>query len=495
EVLADTIEVLNKVKTPPYLPDEAEKVQEDIRLKYRMLHLRTAKMQRNFRLRHKLYQSVRQYFDSQGFCEIETPFLVKPTPEGARDYLVPSRLHQGRAYALPQSPQIYKQLLMVGGFDRYFQIVKCFRDEDLRADRQPEFTQIDVELSFTDETEVQEIVEGLMVQVFSDVLGRTISTPFPRLPYSEALLHYGSDKPDLRNPLKIKELTDIFEGTEFRVFSGAIESGGVIRGLNLPGCGDYSRKRRDELIDKVKYFGLGGLVFVMPTEDEIKSNAAKFLTEGQLKAVVDTMNASPGDLVVIAADKSMHNTAFGLGALRNWAGKELNLIDESLFAHCWVTDFPMFEFNEAMNRFQAAHHPFTSPVVEDLETYKDSPGEIRSRGYDLVLNGHEIAGGSIRIHDRQVQRRVFELLGFPEQEAQERFGFLLDALEMGTPPHGGIAFGLDRMAMIFAGVDSIRDVIAFPKTTAALSLMDGAPTLTPDDQWQELGLSLINKKK
>ncbi len=493
EVVALKITTLSRSKTPPFLPEEAETIQEDIRLKHRILHLRTEKMQRNFRLRHRLYQVIRRFFDENGFCEIETPFLVKPTPEGARDYLVPSRLHPGRAYALPQSPQIYKQLLMVAGFDRYFQIVKCFRDEDLRADRQPEFTQIDVELSFTDEEEIREIVERLMQRIFREVIGTDISTPFPRISYHEALLRYGSDKPDLRNPLEIRELTDIFKGTEFRVFSSAIEGGGAIRGLNLPGCGGYSRKQRDELIALVKKFGLGGLVFITPEKDGIASTAAKFLTDEQMSRAAGILGSKEGDLAAIAADANTDNVAFGLGALRDWAGKHLDLIDRKKYLHCWIVDFPMFEFNPDWGRYQAAHHPFTAPVLEDLERFADDPGKIRSRGYDLVLNGHEIAGGSIRIHERGVQRKVFQLLGFSEAEASERFGFLLDALEMGAPPHGGIAFGLDRLAMILAGVNTIREVIAFPKTTAALSLMDGSPAPISEEQWAELGLKPIRK--
>jgi len=492
EVLAAEIEVLSTAKTPPFLPEEAEKVQEDLRLKHRVIHLRAEKMQRHFRLRHKLYLAIRHYFDEHGFIEIETPFLVKPTPEGARDFLVPSRLHHGRAYALPQSPQIYKQLLMVAGFDRYFQIVKCFRDEDLRADRQPEFTQIDVELSFTDESEVQEIVEGLMARVFFDVLGVKIETPFERIPYDQAMKIYGSDKPDLRNPLKIAELTEVFAGTEFKVFAEASRAGGAIRGLTLPGCAAYSRKQRDDLVEKVRGWGLGGLVYIQLLPDGITSSAAKFLSADQMKQAAEMAGAKTGDLLAIGADGDIEKLALAMGQLRSWAGKELKLIDANEFKHCWVTEFPMFEFNPDMGRFQAAHHPFTSPVLADLQAYPQEPGRIRARAYDLALNGSEIAGGSIRIHQREVQRRVFELLGFTPEEAQAKFGFLLEALEMGAPPHGGIAFGLDRMAMIMVGADSIRDVIPFPKTTAAISLMDGSPAETSDEQWGELGLRSIN---
>ncbi|HEX7344668.1 MAG TPA: aspartate--tRNA ligase [bacterium] len=491
EVLAAEIELLSPSKTPPFLPEEAEKVQEDLRLKHRVIHLRSEKMQRHFRLRHKLYLAIRHFFDENGFIEVETPFLVKPTPEGARDFLVPSRLHPGRAYALPQSPQIYKQLLMVAGFDRYFQIVKCFRDEDLRADRQPEFSQIDVELSFTDEQEVQEIVEGLMARVFLDALGVKIETPFERIPYHQAMKIYGSDKPDLRNPLKIADLTEAFSGTEFRIFSETIKAGGAIRSVTLPGCAGYSRKQRDVLIEMAKGWGLGGLVYIQIHPDMITSSAAKFLSEGQMKRATEAAGAATGDLLAIGADANVEKLALGLGQLRNWAGKELKLSKEGDFKHCWVTEFPMFEFNPELRRYQAAHHPFTSPVLEDLQAYPNEPGKIRARAYDLVLNGHEIAGGSIRIHQREVQRKVFELLGFTPEEAQAKFGFLLEALELGAPPHGGIAFGLDRMAMIMVGADSIRDVIPFPKTTAALSLMDGSPAQTSDEQWGELGLKRI----
>jgi aspartyl-tRNA synthetase len=494
EILAEKIEIHTRAKTPPFLPEEAERVQEDLRLKHRVLHLRTEKMQHNFRLRHKLYQAVRRYFDEQGFCEIETPFLVKPTPEGARDFLVPSRLHPTRAYALPQSPQIYKQLLMMAGFDRYFQIVKCFRDEDLRADRQPEFTQIDVELSFTDEEEVRSVVEGLMQRIFKEVKDIPIPAPFPMIPYEEALHRYGTDKPDLRNPLEIVDLTSIYLKTDFRVFSAAVEGGGAIRALRLPGCGNYSRKQKDNLIEKAKSWGLGGLVYFWQTGDGIASSAAKFFTDAQMRDTIDHTGAKAGDLVVTAADAVAQKVALGLGQLRLWAGEQLNLVDKNTHRLCWITDFPMFEFNEEMGRYQAAHHPFTSPVLEDLDVFSDDPGKIRSRAYDLVLDGHEIAGGSIRIHSRKVQRQVFDLLGFSEVEANERFGFLLETLEYGTPPHGGIAFGLDRMAMILAGVDSIREVIAFPKTTAALSLMDGSPTATDSAQWSELGLKPLDKR-
>jgi aspartyl-tRNA synthetase len=491
EVVAASIVVLARAKTPPFLPEEADQVQEELRLKYRVLHLRSQRMQYNFRVRHRLYQSVRRYFDETGFIEVETPFLVKPTPEGARDFLVPSRLHLGRAYALPQSPQIYKQLLMVAGFDRYFQIVKCFRDEDLRADRQPEFTQIDVELSFTEEAEVQEIMEGLMARIFSEVAGLIITTPFERIPYHEAMLYYGSDKPDLRIPLKIEDLSSVFAGTEFRIFAEALSGGGAIRGLKLPGAGGYSRKQRDDLVEKAKGWGLGGLVFIQSTAEGVTSSAAKFLTPGHMLCAVTQMGAQIGDLLAIGADKDIEKLALGMGQLRLWAGKELNLVQTDAPRLCWVVDFPMFEWIPEQNRYQAAHHPFTSPVLADLEQYPDQPGKIRARAYDLVLNGSEIAGGSIRIHDREVQRKVFQLLGFSQEEAQIKFGFLLEALEMGAPPHGGIAFGLDRMAMILVGAESIRDVIAFPKTTAALSLMDGSPAPTSDEQWGELGLKLI----
>ncbi len=494
EVAADEIIVISPAKTPPFLPEEAEMVQEDLRLKHRVLHLRAEKMQRHFRLRHRLCQSTRRHFDENGFIEIETPFLVKPTPEGARDFLVPSRLHPGRAYALPQSPQIYKQLLMVAGFDRYFQIVKCFRDEDLRADRQPEFTQIDVELSFTDEAEVQEIVEGLMQRVYADVLGLKINAPFERLSYAEALLWYGSDKPDLRIPLRIIDLSGVFIGSEFRVFAEALQSGGAVRALRLPGCAGYSRKQRDDLVEKARSWGLGGLVFLQVTAEGITSPAAKFMTEQQMQAAAAQSGAVAGDLIAMGAEAQAEKLAAGLGQLRLWMGEALGLRDVSVPRLCWITDFPMFEFNPDLGRLQAAHHPFTSPVLEDLQRFPDQPEKIRARAYDLVLNGHEIAGGSIRIHQREVQRQVFQLLGFSPEEAQAKFGFLLEALELGAPPHGGIAFGLDRMAMIMAGADSIREVIAFPKTTAALSLMDGSPAPTSAEQWAELGLKPLKKQ-
>lgn len=495
EVLASEIIILSRAKTPPFLPEEAEQIQEDIRLKQRVLHLRSKKMQQNLRLRHRLYQSVRRYLSETGFCEIETPFLVKPTPEGARDFLVPSRLHPGRAYALPQSPQIYKQLLMIAGYDRYFQIVKCFRDEDLRADRQPEFTQIDVELSFTDEEEVQEITEGLMARIYQDVLQLSIPLPFPRIKYQDAIWRFGTDKPDLRIPMEIAELTDIFQNSEFRVFSSAITAGGAIRGLNLPGCGNYSRKQKDDLVTLAQKWGLGGLVFFTRTANGIESSAAKFIIPAQMESVVEHLWVKKGDLGIVAADADRNKLSIGLGQLRSWAGEHLGLIKPNQIQLCWITDFPMFEYNEEYQRFQAAHHPFTSPVIEDMDLYQNQPEKIRSRAYDLVLNGHEIAGGSIRIHERNIQRKVFRLLNLTEEESQEKFGFLLDALDLGAPPHGGIAFGLDRMAMILAGAESIREVIAFPKTTTALSLMDGSPAPTSKEQWLELGLRPIEQNK
>ncbi|RJP80061.1 MAG: aspartate--tRNA ligase [Candidatus Zixiibacteriota bacterium] len=493
EISATSVVVLSPAKTPPFLPEEADKVQEDLRLKHRVLHLRSERMQRNFRLRHRLYQAVRRHFDEHGFIEIETPFLVKPTPEGARDFLVPSRLHAGRAYALPQSPQIYKQLLMVAGFDRYFQIVKCFRDEDLRADRQPEFTQIDVELSFTDEAEVQEIMEGLMARLFHELLGLEIPTPFERIPYEQALALYGSDKPDLRIPLQIVDLTTVFAGSEFRVFSEVLAAGGVIRGLRLPGVASWSRKQRDDLVEKARGWGLSGLVYVMAGPEGITSPSAKYLTPDQMQETADALGLQHGDIGALAADADKSTVAAGLGQLRLWAGRELGLVEKGAFRHCWIVDFPMLEYNPDQGRYEAAHHPFTSPVLADLERFPDQPEKIRARAYDLVLNGNEIAGGSIRIHQREVQRRVFELLGFSPEEAQAKFGFLLEALEMGAPPHGGIAFGLDRMAMLMVGAESIRDVIAFPKTTAAISLMDGSPAPTPADQWADLHLKPLKQ--
>ena len=486
EIAATEIRLLNDAKTPPFPIADDSPVSEDTRLKYRYLDLRRGRMQHNMTLRHRATMEIRKYFDSQGFLEIETPMLTKSTPEGARDYLVPSRVHPGEFYALPQSPQIFKQILMISGMDRYFQIVKCFRDEDLRADRQPEFTQVDLEISFATEDLVFSIIEPLMVRLMA-LIGREVKTPFLRLPYGEAMSKYGSDKPDLRFGMEIRTLSDAFAGSEFSVFRNAIAAGGEVRGFVVPGAARYSRRELDELIEQAKQLGAAGLVWARAPEGTVQSPALKAAGEAAIRRALEMAGAGPADLVVMAAGPH-DSTSKLLGQLRLHLGRKENLLDPNAFAFLWVVDFPMFEWLPDEQRYEFMHHPFTSPMESDASLLETDPGRARARAYDLVLNGSEVAGGSIRIHDQSLQKLIFKLLQISDDEAKLRFGFFLDALEYGTPPHGGIAIGLDRTIAILCGESSIRDVIAFPKTAQAVDLMAGAPSTVDLRQLRELKL-------
>lgn len=490
DVMVNNLVILNQAETPPFAIKDDIETHEDLRLKYRYLDLRRPKLQKSLILRHQMAQITRQYFDENGFIEVETPVLMKSTPEGARDFLVPSRVHKGKFYALPQSPQQYKQLLMVAGMDRYFQIVKCFRDEDLRADRQLEFTQIDVEMSFIDQEDIFTIVEGLMQRFFKHVWNRELQIPLPRLSFDEAMEKYGSDKPDLRFDLRMKTLNDVFAKTEFKVFKDAADSGGVITGLLAPSCGEYTRNQLDVLTDFVKGHGAKGLIWIRVKENELESPTMKFFTDEEKKNLTKALNAKAGDLIFILSGSKL-KTLNTMGALRLEMAKRLNLIQESSEPKLlWVTDFPLFEWDEETSRFYAMHHPFTSPRLEDVPMMTADPGKVKARAYDLVLNGNEIAGGSIRIHDSELQSKMFTALGISEEEAQQKFGFLMNAFKFGAPPHGGIAFGFDRLAMIFAAENSIRDVIAFPKTASAISLMDDSPSNVDEHQLKELHIRI-----
>lgn len=490
DVMVDKIVLLNEAKTPPFQIKDGLDVNEDLRLKYRYLDLRRNEMQENILLRHKMYQIARSYFDKQNFCEVETPILMKSTPEGARDFLVPSRMHKGKFYALPQSPQQYKQLLMVSGLDRYFQIVKCFRDEDLRADRQPEFTQIDVEMSFADREDIFEIMEGLMKVMFKEVLDYDLQLPIPRLSFNDAMEKYGSDKPDLRFDLEMVTLNDVFANSDFRVFKDTIESKGIITGLLAKGCGDYTRNQLDGLTDFAKKLGAGGLIWMRVEEDTIEAPVAKFFTEDELKALRESLKAENGDLIFMLSGKKLKTLSI-MGSLRLEMAKRLDLIKpDAKPALLWVNDFPLFEWDEETQRFYAMHHPFTSPFLEDVDKMDTNPGEVRARAYDLVLNGNEIAGGSIRIHNSDLQAKMFKALGISDEEAEAKFGFLMNAFKYGAPPHGGIAFGFDRLVMLFAGENSIREVIAFPKTSSGASLMDDSPSNVDEHQLKELHIKL-----
>jgi aspartyl-tRNA synthetase len=484
EVVAREIRLLNDAKTPPFPINEDSNVSEETRLRYRYLDLRRPKLQQNLILRHKAAFEVRRYFDEQGFLEIETPILTKSTPEGARDYLVPSRVHPGEFYALPQSPQIFKQILMISGLDRYFQIVKCFRDEDLRADRQPEFTQVDLEISFATEDLVFSILEPLMGRLLA-LIGREAPAPFRRMPYAEAVATYGSDKPDLRVGMELKDLSEPFGSSEFALFRNAIATGGEVRGFVVPNAGRYSRKELNQLNEEVKQLGGGGVVWARRAEGTVQSSALKAAGDDVIRRALDVAGAGPADLLLMAA--GAHGpTARLLGALRLSVAKRENLLDPNRYEFLWVVDFPMFEWLEDEKRWEFMHHPFTAPLESDADRLESHPGTVRARAYDLVLNGSEIGGGSIRIHDQRLQRLVFKLLGMSDEEAKLRFGFFVDALEYGTPPHGGIALGLDRIVAILAGEQSIREVIAFPKTAQAVDLMAGAPSPVDAKQLREL---------
>lgn len=490
EVLADELEILNESKTPPFPLEADAEVSENVRLRYRYLDLRRANIQSNIMLRSRAAAATREYFHGQGFIEVETPVLTKSTPEGARDYLVPSRVNPGMFYALPQSPQIFKQLLMVSGFDRYYQIVKCFRDEDLRADRQPEFTQIDLEMSFIEENDLIAVMEGFMAHLWRTCLGIDLAIPFPRIPYRDAINRFGKDSPDTRFALELRDLTDILQVCGFSLFQEVASVGGVIKAIRIEDNRKLSRKDLDELRDYVADFGAKGLAWARVNPDGWTSPIAKFLKPEEMKAVEERMEAKEGDLIVFVADKPgiVHDS---LGNLRIYVARKLGLIEPGRFAFNWITEFPLMEYSETEKRFVSTHHPFTSPVMEDLPFLESDPGKVRARAYDLVLNGSEIGGGSIRIHRQEVQALIFKTLGLGDEEARQKFGFLLDALEFGTPPHGGLAFGFDRLIMMMTGTESIRDVIAFPKTQKATCLLTDAPSPASIGQLMELSLKIV----
>lgn len=494
ELKCESLKILSESDTPPIYIKEGLDAAESIRLKYRYLDLRRPDMQRIFMIRNRISKSVRDYLDDNNFLEVETPMLTKSTPEGARDYLVPSRNYPGMFYALPQSPQIFKQLLMVSGFDRYYQIVKCFRDEDLRANRQPEFTQIDLEMSFVEQEDVIKMNEGLIAHVFKEVAGVDVKLPIKRMTFKDAMEKYGSDKPDLRFGMEITNITEDVKDMDFVVFKSAIEAGGSVRALCLKGGADLGRKPIDKLGEFVKTYKAKGLAWIQLKEDGIKSSIAKFLTDDVTNSIVKTMGAEVGDAIFIVADKN--SVVFqSLGALRLELAKQFDLIkDKNEFNFTWITEFPLFEYDEEEGRYHAAHHPFTSPMDEDIDMLETNPGEVRSKAYDLVLNGEELGGGSIRIHDSKLQQKMFKALGFTEESAQERFGFLIDAFKFGPPPHGGLAFGLDRMVMFLAGTENIKDVIAFPKNQNAYCYLSEAPNIADEKQLQELGISINTKE-
>jgi len=488
EVEVRELRILNSAQTPPFMIDEFSDVAENIRLKHRFLDLRRGPLQRNLLLRHQVSKTVRRYLDDTGFVEIETPVLTKSTPEGARDYLVPSRVTPGTFFALPQSPQLFKQLLMVSGFDRYYQIVKCFRDEDLRADRQPEFTQIDCELSFVDRDQIISIMETMIAEVFQVTLGVKVALPMTRISYTESLARFGVDNPDLRFDLELVELSNQVKDSGFKVFAEVVKKGGIVKALNAKGCAKFSRKEIDDLTEFAKIYGAKGLAYVKVQEDgSWQSPIAKFFTDKEITNIDQALQAEPGDLLLFVAD-SFRITNETLGRLRGHLGQKLGLASKDDYRFAWITDFPLLEWDGEARRHVAVHHPFTAPVEEDMALLDGDPGSVRAQAYDLVLNGSEIGGGSIRIHDQAVQKKMFALLGIDAEEAEEKFGFLLSALEYGAPPHGGIAFGLDRLAMILTGSDSIRDVIAFPKTQKATCLLSGAPGQVDNKQLRELSI-------
>ncbi|MFJ7744181.1 aspartate--tRNA ligase [Peribacillus sp. NPDC097295] len=493
EVQAESVTILNEAKTPPFIIDERTEVSEDIRLKYRYLDLRRPAMFETLKMRNQTTKAIRDFLDGEGFLDIETPILTKSTPEGARDYLVPSRVHDGEFYALPQSPQLFKQLLMVSGFERYYQIARCFRDEDLRADRQPEFTQIDIETSFMSQEDIIKTAENMMAKVMKDVKGMDVTLPFPQMTYNEAMSRFGSDKPDTRFAMELKDVSEIVKDSDFKVFTGAVANGGQVKAIVVKdGNADYSRKDIDALAEFAAIYGAKGLAWLKVEEDGVKGPIAKFFAEDQ-QQLVTAVEAEVGDLILFVADKK-GIVADALGALRNKLGKERGLIDESKFNFLWVTDWPLFEYDEDEGRYYAAHHPFTMPFREDLDKLESDPANVRAQAYDLVLNGYELGGGSLRIFERDVQEKMFKVLGFTEEEANAQFGFLMDAFEYGTPPHGGIALGLDRMVMLLAGRSNLRDTIAFPKTASASDLLVDAPSPVSDRQLAELSIRLAAKK-
>ena len=491
EIIAEEIKILSESDALPFQIEDSITVKDDLRLKHRYLDLRRPSQLKNIMLRHKVVQVIHSFLDEEGFLEIETPILGKSTPEGARDYLVPSRVHPGNFYGLPQSPQLYKQLLMVSGMDRYYQIAKCFRDEDLRADRQPEFTQVDMELSFVEENDIMDINERMMQKVFKELLDVEIKLPLQRMTYQEAMERFGSDKPDIRFGMELKDISDIVKDTEFVVFKNALENGGSVRAINAKCCGNFPRKQIDSLVEFVKTYQAKGLAWIAVNPDgTLKSQIAKFFTPEKLQEIVNAMQAEAGDLILICADKN--KVVFdSLGALRLELSRRLELTKSNDFAFLWITEFPMLEWDEEENRYVAVHHPFTAPMDEDLELLDTAPGKVRAKAYDIVLNGYELGGGSIRIHRRDIQQKMFELLGFTPEDSQERFGFLLDAFKYGVPPHGGLAFGLDRIIMLMSGASSIRDVIAFPKVKDASCPMTDAPNVVEQKQLQEVGIDII----
>ena len=490
EIIPEELRVLSESETPPFQIEENSKTKEEIRLKYRYLDLRRPDMQRNLMMRSKVATLTRQFLAEEGFMEIETPILIKSTPEGARDYLVPSRVHQGHFYALPQSPQLFKQLLMCSGCDRYFQIAKCFRDEDLRADRQPEFTQIDMELSFVDVDDVIEVNERLLAKLFKEVLGVEVSLPIQRMTWQEAMDRFGSDKPDIRFGMELQNVTEVVKDFDFVVFKSAIENGGTVRGINAKGQGSMARKKIDKLVDFAKDYGAKGLAYIAIHEDgTVKSSFAKFMTEEQQASLIQAMGGENGDLLLFAADKNKVVWDV-LGALRLELARQMELLDKNEYKFLWVTEFPLLEWNDEQNRFTAMHHPFTMPMEEDLQYIDSDPGRVRAKAYDIVLNGNEIGGGSVRIFNQDIQSKMFEVLGFTPEQAQEQFGFLLEAFKYGVPPHAGLAYGLDRLVMLMAKQDSIRDVIAFPKAKDTSDLMTEAPSPVDAKQLDELGLEV-----
>lgn len=495
EIIAEELRILSESETTPFQVEDEITVKDDLRLKYRYIDLRRPCQLKNMILRHKTAQVIRNFLSDEGFLEIETPVLGKSTPEGARDYLVPSRVHPGSFYGLPQSPQLYKQLLMVSGMDRYYQIAKCFRDEDLRADRQPEFTQVDMELSFVDVDDIIDVNERLIKKVFKEILDVDVPIPMQRMKYKDAMERYGSDKPDVRFGMELHNITDIVRGTEFVVFKNAIEAGGSVRAINANGCGHYPRKQIDSLVEFVKTYKAKGLAWIVVNDDgSLKSQIAKFFTPEKLQEIVDALEGKPGDLILICADAD--RIVFdSLGALRCEIARRQELTRPDDFRFLWVTEFPMFEWDDEENRYVAEHHPFTCPMDEDLHLLDTDPSKVRAKAYDMVLNGFELGGGSIRIHRRDIQQKIFSLLGFSDEDAQERFGFLLDAFKYGVPPHGGLAFGFDRIIMLMTGSSSIRDVIAFPKVKDASCPLTDAPGTVDDKQLDELGIAIVKTEE
>ncbi|WP_394233065.1 aspartate--tRNA ligase [Niallia oryzisoli] len=489
EVQVEQMTIINESKTPPFMIEDDAEVSEDVRLKYRYLDLRRPVMFNTLKMRHQVTKVMRDFLDSEGFLDIETPILTKSTPEGARDYLVPSRVHPGEFYALPQSPQLFKQMLMVSGVERYYQIARCFRDEDLRADRQPEFTQLDIETSFMSAEDIQGMIENMIQRIMKEVKGIDITVPFPRIPYDEAMGSYGSDKPDTRFELKLTDLSEVFQSSNFKVFAGAVSTGGQVKAINVKnGAVNYSRKDIDALTEFAARYGAKGLAWLKAEDDGLKGPIVKFFSEEELAAVNRILAVEKDDLILFVADKKKI-VADALGALRVKIAKDLNLIDESKFNFLWVTDWPLLEYDEDNGRYSAAHHPFTMPVREDIELLDSEPGKVRAQAYDIVLNGYELGGGSLRIFERDVQNKMFKALGFTEEEANEQFGFLLDAFDYGTPPHGGIALGLDRFVMLLTGRTNLRDTIAFPKTASASDLLTDAPGEVSPAQLLELNLA------